>query len=130
PVRLKNTEPRARVPIPGTRHDCRRKVAVDPATFPRQPEPRPTRTLIPDHHVEVAVVIHVEKPHAVVATVRRTQRLTAQQILIDPLLRLAEGQELDLLSVLRLRIVDQFDDLLILDPAVRMKDQAEDALLD
>ena len=52
----------------------------------------------------IAVVVDVEQPHAVVAArLRVAQRLAAEQVLVQPLLRLAEGQELDLLAVLRRR---------------------------
>ncbi len=82
------------------------------------------------------VYVHVaqrSKPHGHTVCrprLRIAQRMTAQHVLVQPLLRLAERQELHFLAVLRHRVVDEVDDLLVLDPAVRVEDQAEDALLD
>src|SRR5262249_46579068 len=53
-----------------------------------------------------------------------------QQVLVQALLRFAEGEEFHLLAVLRRRVVDEFDDLLVAYPAVRMKDQAKHAALE
>ena len=87
------------------------------------------RSVLSRHRRNVSVDIAVErsplpKPFAV------TQWLPASRFLLQSLLRLLERQELHLLAVLRHRVVDQLDDLLVLDPAVRVEDQVEDALLD
>ncbi len=60
----------------------------------------------------------------------RSQRLAREQVLVQPLLRLAEVEELDLLAVLLHGVIDQLDDLLGLDPAVRVEDEVEDPLLE
>ena len=56
--------------------------------------------------------------------------MAAQKILVKPLFDFTEVQELDSLAVLLVGIIDQFDDLIVTDPAVWMKTQREQALLD
>ncbi len=53
--------------------------------------------------------------------------MPTQYILVEPFDRLAEVQELDLLAVLGDGVVDEFVDLLGLDPVVRMKNEAIDS---
>src|SRR5262249_19205873 len=111
------------------RHDDRARPDL-PALWSALPDAGLPPPLIPDHHIHEPVVIHIEHPYAVVPSLGVPQGLSPEQVLVDALLRLAEVQELDLLPVLRDGVVDQLDDLRVLDPAVRVEDEVEDALLE
>src|SRR5262249_3513865 len=84
-----------------------------------------------DNYINESVVIHIEQSHSIVsAAFRISYWYAAQQVLIQLLQRLLERQELHLLAMLFNGVVDQLDDLFVLDPAVRVEDEAVDALLD
>ena len=68
--------------------------------------------------VHVAVLVEVEQSDMVVGSTSGAERPAREQVLVQPLLRLAEVEELDLLAVLLDGVIDQLDDLLALDPAV------------
>jgi len=58
------------------------------------------------------------------------QRLAAEQVVREPLAGLAETQKLHLASVRCVDVVNPLDHLSVLHPAVRVKDEVENALLD
>ena len=58
------------------------------------------------HHVQVTVAVQIQQPHPVVAHLGRSHRRAGQQIPVQPLERVLETQEFDLLAVLTGRIID------------------------
>ncbi len=111
-------------------HQRYRTIRRDPFPRLRRPAARLPDLVVADDHVHEAVVIQIEQPHAVVPAIGGAQRLSTQQVLVQSLLRFAEGEELHFFAVLRRRVFDEIDDLLIANPAVRMEDQAEHAAFD
>src|SRR6185295_4350537 len=93
------------------------------------PDPRRLRLLVSDDDVDEAVTVDVEDPDAVVASVGPPERVASQEVPVDPLLGFAEGEEQDLLPVLPDRVVDEFHELGVLDPVVRVKDEGPGSLL-
>src|SRR6266540_6795254 len=69
-----------------------RKLEYTPSTLRGRPEPRARFGIVPgDHHIHVAVVVHVEDSRSIVASVSGAQGGAIQQILIEALRGLAEG---------------------------------------
>src|SRR5262249_23611210 len=74
---------------------------IGPCIFLRLPETHLPSLLVADHHIQIAVVVQVNEPHAVVGAVLRVaQRHAAEEVLRQPLAAVAEGQELHPLAVL------------------------------
>jgi hypothetical protein len=86
------------------------ELAIDPLSLRRRPHPRPPNVLVPDHHVHEPVAVQIHQANAVVPAQRVSQRHAGREILRQPLARVAERQELDLLPVFRLGVVDQLDE--------------------
>ncbi len=82
--------------------------------------------------VGVAVTVDVNESHGSLDRRPRVlpQRLAFEHVLINPLQRLPEIQKPHLLPMLLFCMVDQFNDLLRLNPAVRVEAQGVNALLD
>ena len=55
------------------------------------PHPAGTQTIIANNDIKVTVIIKVEQPDSIVATVGGPQRLSHQKILVDSLLRFTES---------------------------------------
>src|SRR5262249_16237697 len=66
----------------------------------------------------------------IVLTIGGSQGLTAQQIFVQTLLSFAEIEKLNFPAIFAHRVIDQLNDLIVANPAVRMKNQIEHALLD
>src|SRR5262249_23752738 len=113
-VRLDDAEANARLgtSVLAGRYQGYRELCGDPASRLRQPQSGLPDFVVADDHVQDPVVVKVEQAHAVVLAVGGAQRLAAQQVLVEPLLRLTERQELDLFPVLGHRMIDEVNDLL------------------
>ena len=97
----------------------------------RRPEARLPDPVVADDHVHEAVVVHVEQADAVVLAVGGAQRLAAEQVACSAAPATSRKvRNLTFLPCFVDRMVDQLDDLLVANPAVRVEDEAEDALLD
>src|SRR5207249_2594032 len=77
------------------------------------------------HSQEAAAPVVKEDDVVVFAGLRMPDRLSVQEVLAETFVSLSEVQELHLLAVLADRMIDEFNDLVVLDPAVRVQHQAE-----
>ena len=95
----------------------------------RLPKARPPELLIADDHIEVTIVVQVNEANAVIAAIRSAERMTGQERLVQPLLSFAESEELHALAVPAHGVIDEFHHLLAANPAMRMENKIECALL-
>lgn len=109
--------------------DLRWKLARNPLALLRRPDSRLPHLAISDDHVRVAVVVQIHQANAVILAVRPPQRLSVQDILLDPLQRLAEIEKLNPFAVLALGVADEIDVLLWAAPAVGVEDKGHRSLL-
>jgi len=123
-VRANDTESRAGIAaaaVAGGADQGHGKTRFLPPVFQRIPQSRFAGLVVSDDDIEVAVVVQIEQPNAVVLAVGRAERLSEQQVLIESLLCLAKIEELHFASVLCDGVIKQFDELIVSDPAMRMK---------
>src|SRR5688572_13288693 len=85
--------------------------------------------IVADHRVEIAVIVQIDQARTVVFSIRPPKRITGQQVFVEPFLRFAKVEELDLLTVRSYGIVDELDELRAAAPAVWVEDEGEDTLL-
>ena len=119
------------LPIPLlVRSDQRdRKTGVGPFLFLRIPNARLEELLVGANHIQTTVIIQIQQSHAIVLAVARAQRVGEQKVLVEPFLGFAKVEELHLAPVFFVRMVDELNQLLRSNPAVRMEDEGERALL-
>ena len=101
-----------------------------PSERARRPDAGLAQLVVANDDVEIAVAIQIEQANAIVAAIGRAKRLAAEQVFGQTFAGLAKVEKLDFVSMPLDRVVDQLVDLVVLDPAVRMKHEREDALLD
>ena len=81
-------------------------------------------------HIQVAVIVQVQQSHAVILAVGGAERLAEQQLLVEPVLGLAEVQEPHLPAKGLVRVVNELQQLFGTNPAVRVKNKRERSLLE
>src|SRR5215472_16576712 len=77
--------------------------------------------MVADDGVDESVPIQIQQSRAVVLPLFVAKGEASEHVFLDPLLRLAEVEELDPLSVFLHRVVDELHELLIAAPSPRMK---------
>ena len=75
-------------------------------------------------------MVDIQQPHAVVASFFVPKWLSVQQVFVQPVECLAEREKLHLLAVFGHGMINQFDDLVVPDPTVRVENQVQYALFD
>ena len=117
-----------RVAQPPLADERERRDGAVPFAFCWLPSARLSLAADSAEHVQETVVVEIEQSDAFVLSGNASQRLFAGQILVQPFHRLLERQEFHLLAVGAFGVVDELDDLVIAEPAVRMEDRGEDTL--
>src|SRR5438132_5131312 len=110
--------------------DFSREARFGPRACGRIPHTRSADLLVSDDDIEKTIIVHVQQAHPVVQAVRSAQGLPCEEVLVHSLLRFPEVEELYFFAMLPDGVVDKLDHLFWRDPAMRMKNKRECALLD
>ena len=106
------------------------KAGRDPFALLRIPNASLRELLVGGNHIQVTVMVQVDEPNAVVLAVVGAQRAGGQKVPVEPILGIAEVEELHFAAVFPVCIVNELHELFGTDPAVWMKDKGEHPLLE
>ena len=80
--------------------------------------------------IKIAIIVQVQESVWIFPTLFVSQWGSKQQILIQPLGNLGEGQEFHLFPILLHSVINQLDHLIISNPSVRVENEVHHALFD